>query len=752
MKAAPYGPALDLLKIAPAFAQDGRACPYLPKPRCPRTPLPNALPHLHIPLPAPFAAGTPLTRVVRESTGLKSEYLLLVKAVQQGRSLSERPRRRRGMSVFRVPDCHEVVNKLSVSPQLPASFTKPELNGGHPPVPGHRPIPGINRGVAAALAALESTGLPWMVLRGENDLLRPAGDVDILVAREAVPGLDSLLEGAGFRRVHAMGHGSHRFYFRYLPDEDLWLKLDVVSDLSFGPFQELGTALAEGCLRRRVPLGPLWLPEPHDQAWLQILHLVLDKGRIDPDREESARTAGVLASAADPVAAVVDRKVGDGAAAALLDMLHSGRFQEVPSMAAAMRARWKGNKRPPRLTTLAHQALRRVGPRLKGRGPVIGVLAPDGAGKTTLLHGLRSHSPLPSSYVYMGLWSSSPSDRWIPAIPGGVLARKMFRILRGGLSARYQSLRGRVVLLDRLAQDGMLGGGQAKSRLRRLSDGAALYVQPRPDLILVLDVPGEVMYARKGEHSPEVLEEWRNAYLELAAGLPAASVLDAGESESQVRRKASELLWQVVSGGAADGQENPDPIPLHLWMLLDWRFLLPPGKTRKLGYGGRVGKDAVAAISLLDPAARNIEPGACPAPAPDLDAVLLSRPEPRLLEAAAANLRPNGWMCIHAQHSFGPRSGPLTLAGWKRAMERLGFEDVSVYWHVPRFEGPERLVPTASVSAVRDTLAHYSGARFGRAKAAVAGLALTLGLFDIAAPAGTVIGRWPEAAPGRDPA
>lgn len=107
MKAAPYDPALDLLKIAPAFAQDGGACPYLPKPRCSRTPLPNGLLHAHIPVPALIAAGRPLTCVVWEPTCRKSEYLLLVILEQPGHSLPERPLRRRDTCVFRVSDCHE---------------------------------------------------------------------------------------------------------------------------------------------------------------------------------------------------------------------------------------------------------------------------------------------------------------------------------------------------------------------------------------------------------------------------------------------------------------------------------------------------------------------------------------------------------------------------------------------------------------------------------------------------------------------
>lgn len=80
--------------------------------------------------------------------------------------------------------------------------------------------PGAGRGavhptVAKAFHVLDETGLPWVLLRGEDDLALPSGDVDILVARELLPDLDKLMNGIGLCRVHATGHGSHRFYFGY---------------------------------------------------------------------------------------------------------------------------------------------------------------------------------------------------------------------------------------------------------------------------------------------------------------------------------------------------------------------------------------------------------------------------------------------------------------------------------------------------------------------------------------------------------
>ena len=632
---------------------------------------------------------------------------------------------------------------MSNSPQLPVSYSEPELASERQLGINEGGIPDVNSTLVAVFRELDTTELPWVLLRGERDLVRPAGDVDLLVSPELVPGLDGLLARVGFRRVIALGHGSHRFYFRYLADEDLWIKLDVVSDISFGQFQELRTALASGCLRRRVALGPFWLPEAGDQAWLQILHLVLDKGAIASDRVPAARSAAALASAGDPVAVCLDRKLGDGTAEKLLELLRSDSFEEVPARSAILKRRWTGTRLPTWVVSSANRALRRVGPKLKGRGPVVGVLAPDGAGKTTLLQGLRSSSPLPSAYVYMGLWSSSPQDRWLQRIRGAFLVRKVFRIFRAGIAARYYSLRGRVVLMDRLAFDVLLPGSGAKSRLGALTDALALRFQPSPDLVLVLDVPGEVMFARKGEHSPQKLEEWRKAYLELSEEIPSAYVLDASQSASLVGRKAAGLLWDVAIAAPkrTDEEAGADPLPLHLWMLLDWRFLLPMVQPERLGYGGGISSDAVAAINLLDPSARRIEPSPGHAPTDEFNVVLLSDPDARLFEGAVASLRPGGWMCLQVRRSLGFDRGPHTLAGWKRVLQKSGFEDVAVYWHVPTLERPARFVPTASRAAVRNTLSHYSGVRFGKAKAAIGRLALDLGVFNVAAAEGTVVGR-----------
>ncbi|AOT02488.1 hypothetical protein [Arthrobacter sp. U41] len=603
--------------------------------------------------------------------------------------------------------------------------------------------------VARAFHALDETGLAWLLLRGEDDLALPSGDVDILVAGGMLPGLDELMNGIGLCRVRAAGHGSHRFYFGYSDSGELWLKLDIVSEISFGPFQQWRTPLAPGCLERRVRNGALWLPAPDDQAWLQLLHLALDKGQIQPQREQSARVAAAVASAEDRIAAYVDQRSGAGAAASLLELVRAGRFDEAPAMAARLRSGWTraARLRTPALA-LRNRALRQLRPRLPGRGLVVGVMAPDGAGKTTLLHGLRAAFPIPTAYVYMGLWGAGPWDGWLHRVPGGRTAKKMIRALKGGMAARYHRLRGRLVLMDRVAYDALLpGAGESKPK-GGVSNALAVWLGAAPDLLLVLDVPGDVMFSRKGEHTAEILEKWRQSYLQLADRLPGSRILDAAQPQPLVQRLATNTVWHRMCPGAPDttGAAPGDAaaLSLHLWRLLDWRFLIPVLQPRSVGYGGVIGPELMTALHLLDPAAARIQAGRNGTPDERFEVVLLREPALPLFRDAAAAVQPGGWMCAQVKRSFLRRSGPRTLAGWKHTFERQGFEDVSVYWHATSLDSPGRMVPVAQPTAVLDTLSLHRGVRFGWAKAVMARLALVLHLFEVAVPEGTVTGRRPE--------
>ena len=85
--------------------------------------------------------------------------------------------------------------------------------------------------------------------------------------------------------------------------------------------------------------------------------------------------------------------------------------------------------------------------------------------------------------------------------------------------ARYHVLRGRFVIYDRYVYDSWLAPRvrSVHKRIRRwLLDSAC----PAPDLVVLLDAPGELLYRRKGEHSVEWIEQQRQGYLSLADRVP----------------------------------------------------------------------------------------------------------------------------------------------------------------------------------------------------------------------------------------
>jgi thymidylate kinase len=187
--------------------------------------------------------------------------------------------------------------------------------------------------------------------------------------------------------------------------------------------------------------------------------------------------------------------------------------------------------------------------------PSIALIGPDGAGKTTLTRLLQDRLTFPVKYLYMGINMDAsnvalPTSRLLAYLkrreghtpnrtqPPRMAAQqqhqhcKPARTLRAVISlihrlaeewyrqlfSWFYQMRGYIVLYDRhflfdfaISVD----DHSHESFTRRLHRWCVRHVYPRPNLVIYLDAPATVLFARKGEWGLEALERRRQAFLQL---------------------------------------------------------------------------------------------------------------------------------------------------------------------------------------------------------------------------------------------
>lgn len=233
----------------------------------------------------------------------------------------------------------------------------------------------------------------------------------------------------------------------------------------------------------------------------------------------------------------------------------------------------------------------------------VALIGSDGAGKTTIGRRLARQMPNFIKYIYMGInleasnlvlpttrlllevkraigkrpdMSGPPDPTRVKPRPKGILRRaaaglkSVLRLLnRLGeewfrqLIAWYYVRRGYVVLFDRhfysdyYAHD-IAGDDPDRPLTSRIHGFVLDRLYPKPDLIILLDAPADLLFARKGEGTPALLERRRQEYLQLQDSIEHFAVVDASQTEDAVAEDVIALIESFRQSRGHDRTGVPD--------------------------------------------------------------------------------------------------------------------------------------------------------------------------------------------------
>lgn len=225
----------------------------------------------------------------------------------------------------------------------------------------------------------------------------------------------------------------------------------------------------------------------------------------------------------------------------------------------------------------------------------VALIGADGSGKTTVARRLPGMLPVPVRYLYMGVSADSSNI----TLPTTRIARRIKRALgappdtagppshdrrrprpRSFLKRRLADGRAALRLGNRFAEEWYRQWrawrwersgavvvfdrhffidyhaydltGTDRSWSQRLHGAVLGRLYPRPDIVVYLDAPGEVLLARKGEGSVEALERRRDEYRSIAPLVPVFVEVDATRSVEEVAAQVASAIVERLPGRTVD--------------------------------------------------------------------------------------------------------------------------------------------------------------------------------------------------------
>jgi len=337
--------------------------------------------------------------------------------------------------------------------------------------------------------------------------------------------------------------------------------------LDFSPNCELeGVPLYDGkeVLANRQRHTTFWIPSVGVEFGYYLAKSVV-KGTLDDAR--TALLSGLYQLDAAACIEQVTRFWSPSNAHVIVAAARSGDWRVVLQKRGALRKELRAQairRRPGQfIANKFHAFVRRFESARRPNGLNIAFLGPDGAGKSSVIDAVGPR--LLGAFARTACSGFAPPLRRLlrrgarrtdqpHALPSRSVLTSLLRAgywlvyyTAGHLPLRWAVARSTLVLNDRHFVDILVD----TKRYRYGAPAGVLqliwYVIPKPDMVILLDAPPEVLQSRKQEVPFDETVRQRNAYLALTQRLPNGYVVDAAQPRERVATDVSNLVLQYLA-------------------------------------------------------------------------------------------------------------------------------------------------------------------------------------------------------------
>jgi len=429
----------------------------------------------------------------------------------------------------------------------------------------------LNRLVRAVFGAWQRAGVQFLVLRNYEGLPHfSANDLDVLVEAAQLGAAEAALlaaaRGAGFRLHNRSEFAATLALYISGLQSNAQAHFDLYTGFRWRGLDFLD---CRALFDRKVNRGLFAIPHPAHEAAASLLENLVYHGKIK-EQYRSSIAAGLRAEPAEALE-LLGRTWGAAQAAFLVAMGAVEQWIRIEARSGALRRALilrQAARRPCRTAaSLLAEAARFARRAARPPGLTVVLCGADGSGKSTaaraIVEGLRpTFSPQRGREFHWkphlfsarrraerGLitdpHAKPPRNRLVSLLFFGFHWLEFF--LGWPWCVRPAAFRGGLVLIDRFYYDFFVDQRRYRLQVPRWLVGLGYRLLAKPDLVLLLDAPVEVLQSRKQEVPPGETQRQRMAYLELVRGLTNGHIIDAAQPPEKVAAQIERVILDFLA-------------------------------------------------------------------------------------------------------------------------------------------------------------------------------------------------------------